>query len=157
MINKTVSEDAQSYILSFFRLESFGGILLMASALLAMALANSPLNVFYQGFLDIPVETRFGPLIIAKPLALWINDGLMAVFFFLVGLELKRELVEGELSDPRNIILPGVGAIGYPFLPLPPKRHVSLRVCSCPFTTNLSHFPLSLLSSIVSPLSSTHA
>ena len=112
MINKIVSEDAQTYILSFFRLESFGGILLMASALLAMAMANSPLNGFYQGFLDIPVETRFGPLIIAKPLSLWINDGLMAVFFFLVGLELKRELVEGELSDPRNIILPGVGAIG---------------------------------------------
>lgn len=84
----------------------------MASALLAMILANSPLDGIYQSFLSIPVETRFGALYIAKPLLLWINDGLMAVFFFLVGLELKRELVEGELSEPKNIILPGVGAIG---------------------------------------------
>jgi len=62
--------------------------------------------------LDTPVEVRVGALHIAKPLLLWINDGLMAIFFFLVGLELKRELLDGELSDPRNIILPGVGAIG---------------------------------------------
>mgnify|MGYP006141356215 FL=1 len=105
-------QEPQSAILKFLRLESFGGILLMASACLAMILANSPLDSLYQSFLAIPVETRFGSLQIAKPLLLWINDGLMAVFFFLVGLELKRELVEGELSDPRNIILPGVGAIG---------------------------------------------
>lgn len=105
-------QESQSNILAFFRLESFGGILLMASALLAMILANSPLDSFYQSLLSIPVETRFGDLQIAKPLLLWINDGLMAVFFFLVGLELKRELVEGELSEPSNIILPGIGAIG---------------------------------------------
>lgn len=105
-------EEPQSAILKFLRLESFGGLLLMVSACLAMILANSPLDSLYQSFLAIPVETRFGLLQIAKSLLLWINDGLMAVFFFLVGLEVKRELVEGELSDPRNIILPGVGAIG---------------------------------------------
>lgn len=110
-------QQPQSAILKFLHLESFGGILLMMSACLAMILANSPLDSLYQSFLAIPVETRFGSLQIAKPLLLWINDGLMAVFFFLVGLELKRELVEGELSDPRNIILPGVGAIGGMLVP----------------------------------------
>lgn len=93
-------------------MESAGGLLLMFAALLAMVFANSSLDVYYQLLLSTPVEVRVGSLEIAKPLLLWINDGLMAVFFFLVGLELKRELVEGELSDKRNIILPGVGAIG---------------------------------------------
>lgn len=84
----------------------------MSAAVLAMIIANSPLRVYYDLLLGTPVEIRIGALEIAKPLLLWINDGLMAVFFFLVGLELKREVIEGELSDKRNIILPGVGAIG---------------------------------------------
>ena len=74
--------------------------------------ANTPLQSYYALFIDIPVEIRIGAFEIAKPLLLWINDGLMAVFFFLIGLELKREILEGELSDKRNIILPGIGAIG---------------------------------------------
>jgi len=102
----------ESFIASFFRLESAGGLLLIASAVLAILFANSPLEPIYQLLLSTPVEIRVGALEIAKPLLLWINDGLMAVFFFLVGLELKRELLEGELSDKKNIILPGVGAIG---------------------------------------------
>lgn len=101
-----------SFITSFLKLESAGGLLLIFAALLAMILANSPLQSYYAMLLDTPVEVRVGALQIAKPLLLWINDGLMAIFFFLVGLELKRELIEGELSDRRNIILPGVGAIG---------------------------------------------
>lgn len=84
----------------------------MFSAVLAIIIANTPLNTYYELLLSTPVEIRIGALFIGKPLLLWINDGLMAVFFFLVGLELKRELVEGELSDRRNIVLPGVGAIG---------------------------------------------
>jgi NhaA family Na+:H+ antiporter len=84
----------------------------MFAAVLAIIFANTPLQSYYALLLDTPVEIRIGALEIAKPLLLWINDGLMAVFFFLVGLELKREFVEGELSDRRNIILPGVGAIG---------------------------------------------
>ncbi len=84
----------------------------MFAALLAMLCANTFLAEYYELLLSVPVEIRVGALNIAKPLLLWINDGLMAIFFFLVGLELKRELVEGELSDKRNIILPGVGAIG---------------------------------------------
>lgn len=96
----------------FFKLESAGGILLIIAALLAMILANSPLDKAYHYFLSLPVEIRIGDLELAKPLLLWINDGLMAVFFFLVGLELKRELREGALSDPKNIVLPVVGAVG---------------------------------------------
>ncbi len=96
----------------FLKLESAGGIILMFMAVLAILIANSPLSGYYNLFLETPVEIRVGSFNIAKPLLLWINDGLMAVFFFLVGLELKRELLEGELSDRSNIILPGVGAIG---------------------------------------------
>lgn len=101
-----------SFIHSFLKPESAGGILLFLSALLAIILANTFINQYYQLLLSMPVEIRIGTLEIAKPLLLWINDGLMAVFFFLVGLELKRELLEGELSDKKNIILPGVGAVG---------------------------------------------
>ena len=101
-----------TFIKSFLKLESAGGILLFIAAVLAIVLANSGFEPYYQLVLATPVEIRFGSLGIAKPLLLWINDGLMAVFFFLIGLELKRELVEGELSDKRNIVLPGVGALG---------------------------------------------
>jgi NhaA family Na+:H+ antiporter len=102
----------QSFILSFFKLESSGGIILMFAAVLALVFANTPLQSHYALFLETPVEIRIGAFEIAKPLLLWINDGLMAIFFFLISLELKREILEGELSDKRNIILPGLGAIG---------------------------------------------
>lgn len=107
-----MSNTQKSFISGFFKLESAGGIILMFAAALALVCANTPLQHYYTLFLDTPVEIRIGALEIAKPLLLWINDGLMAIFFFLIGLELKRELIEGELSDKRNIILPGVGAIG---------------------------------------------
>jgi len=106
-----------NFIADFLRLESAGGILLIAAAGLAILFANTPLASAYQALLSVPVEVRVGNLEIAKPLLLWINHGLMAIFFFLVGLELKRELVEGELSDPRKLILPGVGAIGGMLVP----------------------------------------
>jgi len=109
------SED--TFIARFLRLESSGGIVLMIAALAALVLANTPLASIYALLIDVPIEIRIGALEIAKPLLLWINDGLMAIFFFLVGLELKRELIEGELSNRRNIILPGVGAIGGMLVP----------------------------------------
>ena len=102
----------ETFISKFFKLESAGGIILMLSAVLALVFANTPLKIYYSLLLDPPVEIRVGALEIAKPLLLWVNDGLMAVFFFLVGLELKRELIEGELSNKNNIIMPGIGAIG---------------------------------------------
>ncbi len=96
----------------FLKLEAASGIILVFAAILAMVIANSPLDKFYGLLLELPVEIRIGPLLIAKPLLLWINDGLMALFFYLVGLELKREIMEGELSDPSSIVLPAMGALG---------------------------------------------
>ena len=101
----------------FFRLDYAGGVILLLAALLALTIANSPLAASYAALLDLPVAIRVGHSELAKPLLLWINDGLMAIFFFLVGLELKRELLEGELSDPRSILLPAVGALGGMALP----------------------------------------
>lgn len=99
-------------ISEFLKKESAGGIIMMIAAVLAMVFANTPLEKIYQLFLSTPVAIKVSALEIAKPLLLWINDGLMAIFFFLVGLELKREMVEGELSNKKNIILPGIGAVG---------------------------------------------
>lgn len=99
-------------IQDFLKLEASSGIILMLAAIVAMAMANSPWAHFYALFLDIPVQVSVGSFIIAKPLLLWINDGLMAMFFFLVGLELKREFIEGDLSKPGQITLPAIGAIG---------------------------------------------
>ncbi len=107
----------ESFLTSFFKLESAGGIVLMLAAILAVVCANTPLQGYYALLLDTPVEIKIGTLEIAKPLLLWINDGLMAIFFFLVGLELKRELIEGELADKRKIILPAVGAVGGMLVP----------------------------------------
>lgn len=102
----------QEWIEEFLRLESAAGIVLMFAALAAMLVANSPLAGFYDLLISTPVEVRVGNLEIAKPLLLWINDGLMVFFFFMVGLELKRELVEGELSSLDKLSLPLAGALG---------------------------------------------
>ena len=101
-----------SAIREFLRLEAAGGIVLIIASALAIILANSPLSGFYSATLDIPVAIQFGALKIAKPLLLWINDGMMAVFFFLVGLEIKREILDGELSTPSQLALPTMAAVG---------------------------------------------
>ncbi|WP_425450434.1 Na+/H+ antiporter NhaA [Virgifigura deserti] len=108
---------AFSGIREFFRLEASAGILLLIAALLALIASNTRLAEFYDLFLQIPVEIRLGALHIAKPLLLWINDGLMAIFFLLVGLEIKRELREGELSTTSQAMLPGVAAVGGMLVP----------------------------------------
>jgi NhaA family Na+:H+ antiporter len=98
-------------IKKFFQHEAASGFILVFAAMIAMILANSPLNSFYNGLLEIPVSVRFGGFEIAKPLILWVNDGLMAIFFFLVGLEIKREILGGNLSSLAQITLPAVAAV----------------------------------------------
>ncbi len=101
-----------------FRHEAFGGILLMLSAFAAMIVANSSLAPIYDGVLNKDyIGVTYNGEGINKPVVLWINDGLMAVFFFLIGLELKREMLEGKLKNPSDVVLPGVAAIGGMALP----------------------------------------
>ncbi len=101
----------------FLRLEAAGGLLLMGTAALALLVANSPLDRYYAALLELPLEIRIGTFEIAKPLLLWINDGLMAVFFFLVGMELKREVLEGHLSSLQRASLPAFAAAGGMLVP----------------------------------------
>ncbi|WP_425073096.1 Na+/H+ antiporter NhaA [Sagittula sp. S175] len=96
----------------FFGHEASGGILLMLSAVLAMIVANSGLAGAYDGVLGSYFAVTINGEGLEKPLILWINDGLMAIFFFLIGLELKAELLEGKLKNPSDVVLPGVAAIG---------------------------------------------
>ncbi|MCK5903418.1 MAG: Na+/H+ antiporter NhaA [Cocleimonas sp.] len=97
---------------TFMKRESSAGILLIFATIIALFLQNSGLSEIYNSFLHTHVEIRFGELKIAKPLLLWVNDGLMAVFFFFIGLEVKREVLEGHLSSVSQIALPGIAAIG---------------------------------------------
>ena len=88
------------------------GVLLFVASALAMIAANTPLVKFYDLLLSTPIRFSIGPLDIHKPLLLWINDGLMALFFLLVGLEVKQEIIDGNLSSPAQVVLPGVAALG---------------------------------------------
>jgi NhaA family Na+:H+ antiporter len=101
----------------FIKKESSAGVLLILVTVVALLLQNSFLSEFYNSFLHTHVEIRFGDLQIAKPLLLWVNDGLMAVFFFLIGLEVKREVMEGHLSSMGQIALPGIAALGGMLVP----------------------------------------
>jgi len=101
----------------FIKKESSAGIVLIFVTIIALLLKNTGLSEFYDAFLNTPVEIRFGALHIDKPLLLWINDGLMAVFFLLIGLEVKREIIEGHLSTPAQIVLPGFAAVGGMLVP----------------------------------------
>src|SRR5215471_17296972 len=94
------------------RHEATSGVVLMLASALALVLANSPLDASYDLLSSVRGSVRIGSFGIEKPLLLWINDGLMAIFFLLVGLEIKRELLAGQLSDRRRAILPAAAAIG---------------------------------------------
>ncbi|PHM23660.1 Na+/H+ antiporter NhaA [Xenorhabdus ehlersii] len=99
-------------IRQFLKLEAAGGILLIIAAIFALVMANTPLQGIYHQFLNLPVAMQFAALEINKPLLLWINDGLMAVFFLIVGLEVKRELMEGSLAGRDKAIFPAIAALG---------------------------------------------
>ncbi len=101
----------------FLRLEVLASMALVAATIIALIFANSGLADSYQNFLNLSFEIRLGTASLEKPLILWINDGLMAIFFLLVALELKREVIEGELSSISQVVLPLVGAIGGIVLP----------------------------------------
>jgi len=123
----------------------------MGALVLGMLFENSPLTRIYDAFLDAPVEVRIGGLGVAKPALLWINDGLMAIFFFLVGLELKREFLEGELSSVGQVMLPAVAALGGMVVPagiyVMSTWHdpVALRGWAIPAATDIA-FALGILS-----------
>jgi NhaA family Na+:H+ antiporter len=106
---------------NFFTTEAIGGMLLLAAAIMAMILKNSAYGDNYSAFLETPVAVTIGvmdgALDIQKPLLLWINDGLMAIFFFMIGMEVKREILIGQFSDVKQTILPiiaGIGGIAVP-------------------------------------------
>jgi NhaA family Na+:H+ antiporter len=101
----------------FFNHEASGGILLMLSALAALIVANTALSGPYEAALGAKFSVLINGEGLSKPVILWINDGLMAIFFFLIGLELKREILEGKLKNPSDVILPGIAAVGGMALP----------------------------------------
>lgn len=105
-------------IQKFIRLEASGGVLLMFALAIALIIANSPLDRLYQHIIDTPIHIGFGHLKIAKPALLWVNEGLMAIFFMLLSLEIKREFFEGDLSDISQLTLPLAGAVGGIGLPV---------------------------------------
>lgn len=118
MSNMSEELDAlNSAVTEFLKRESSAGILLMVATALALIIANSPWDYLYDTLISMPVVIAAGSWSIDKPLLLWINDGLMAVFFFHVGLELKREVCEGELANPKDIVLPAAGAVGGMLVP----------------------------------------
>ena len=101
----------------FAQLGASGGILLLVCAAVAMLWANSPAAGSYARLWETPLTVAIGEFAISKPLLLWINDGLMAIFFFVVGLEIKREILVGELASPRRAALPIVAAVGGMIVP----------------------------------------
>lgn len=101
----------------FLRIEAASGILLMAAAAIALAWANSPWAASYAKLWHLPVGVRFGPFTFERPLEWVVNDGLMVIFFFVVGLEIRREIDAGELSEPRRAALPAAAALGGMIVP----------------------------------------
>lgn len=97
--------------------EASGGVILMLAAALALVVANSALSGSYEAIFAKKLSVTIDGVGLSKPLILWINDFLMAIFFFLIGLELKYEILEGKLRNPRNVMLPGIAAIGGMALP----------------------------------------
>lgn len=144
-------DSAMKPLHDFLRLEAAGGLILILAAALALIVANSPLAAAYNALLALPIEVRVGTFTIAKPLLLWINEGLMAVFFFLVGMELKREVVEGHLSSLQRASLPAFAAVGGMLVPAAiyvafnHRDAVAMRGWAIPASTDIA-FALGVLS-----------
>ena len=101
-----------NFIESFIKKESSAGILLMIATCLALLMSNTMLEPYYSAFLHVPVSIQVGSLHLDKSLYHWVNDGLMAIFFLLIGLEVKREILEGHLSSLSQVALPVIAGIG---------------------------------------------
>ena len=138
-------------LLNFLRLEAAGGILLIVAAVFAMICANSPLAAGYESFRALPVQVRVGALDLHKPLLLWINDGLMAIFFLLVALEIKREVLGGQLSSRAQLLQPllcaaaGVAVPALIFAGLNRGDAAAMRGWAIPAATDIA-FALGILS-----------
>lgn len=113
-----ISEKILSPFQKFVNIESFSGILLMLTTILALVWANSPLSDSYQALWQYKIGFKTQDFELYKPLILWVNDGLMAIFFFLIGLEIKREFLIGELNSVKKLAFPLVGALGGMFVPV---------------------------------------
>jgi NhaA family Na+:H+ antiporter len=111
MMESTYNRLAEN-LRDFARMESASGLILLAAAVLALIASNTALAPLYDLFLQTPVVVRVGALHLDKPLLLWINDGLMAIFFLVIGAEIKREMIEGELSSVKRAALPALAAVG---------------------------------------------
>lgn len=117
-MERTTRKDIKSNpIVDFIKNSSLSSMLLFISAFLALIIANSPWHETMQGILSQKIGFTIGDFSLYKPLILWINDGLMSIFFFVVGLELKREIIAGELSNPKNVVMPILAALGGMFFP----------------------------------------
>lgn len=101
-----------SFLQAFLRSEALGGYVLMLAAVVALIVANSPLAPGYFEILGAKLGFQAGPVLLKESVLHWINDGLMAVFFLLVGLEIKREVLDGQLRGAARIVLPGIAALG---------------------------------------------
>ena len=104
-------------LVRFFQIESSGGLVLLAFTLAALFLANIPFAADFEKLWQAPLSFGIGTFLLQKPLLFWVNDGLMTLFFFVVGLEIKREIVAGELADLRKALLPVVAALGGMIVP----------------------------------------
>ena len=102
----------------FAKIEGLSGILLFSATIIALIWANSPFGDSYESLWQYKIGINTQSFELTKPLILWINDGLMAIFFFLIGLELKRELLIGELDSPKKAAFPFVAAIGGMIIPV---------------------------------------
>lgn len=104
-------------IRQFLQFETSGGVLLFIGALLALVVSNSPLHFYYTNFFNTPLSVHIGQIGLNKPLVSWINEGLMTIFFLLIGLEIKREMIEGELNTFSKVTLPAIAAVGGMLVP----------------------------------------
>lgn len=141
----------------FIKIEASGGIILLAAALLAIIVSNSPLFPLYSNLFDTDLVFRIGTFEFANPTILCINDGLMVIFFLLVGLEIKREIMEGELNTWKKAVLPAIAAIGGMLVPAflyiiwNSGDDVALRGWAIPTATDIA-FSLGLLALLGSRL-----